>query len=74
MFGKLFEGLLHAATPAMWPRILRRLFVILSPITIPLLFVFWCGLIWCAIMLFFVMCACAIIAETVMALGALWRR
>jgi hypothetical protein len=60
------------ASPATWPRWLRRFFLCLSPITIPLLILFWIGVIVTVIGAVVAGLAFAVVMEAVNALADLW--
>ncbi len=72
MYDKFLNAVLTMGTPNRWPSILRKLFVILFPITIPLLLAYWFAMIFVVIGVSVLVIIGCIVAEGAFALRDLW--
>lgn len=72
MFLKLYDALILLGTPSRWPVLARRLFVILCPITVPLLILLWMALIGAFIAIVAAGCLWCILMEFVNSMRTLW--
>ena len=68
------QAIVNLGSPGRWPRIARKLFVILFPITIPMLIAYWFGMIFLIIGVALVVIIGCIAAEGGFALYALWKK
>ncbi len=69
---KILDRLIHAASPMRWTRPFRRLFVILTPVSVPLLICFWVFVIVAFVAMMAMGCIGLLLMEAFNGLRALW--
>lgn len=72
MFGIILDALVYAGTPTRWPMLARRLFVLLFPITVPLLVAGWVVILGSFIAVCIVGCLWCICMEFINSMRLLW--